>query len=116
LIAEHGGPLGIRDVGLLNSALARPQNAAVYADQAPDIPTLAALYAIAIIRNHPFVDGNKRVAFVILELFLRLNGYEFEPPERESVAVVFSLAAGDLGDDAFTVWVKLNARAAREPS
>ena len=105
-IAEHGGSLGVRDAGLLTSALARTLNAEAYADPAPDIPALAALYAIGIIRNHPFVDGNKRVGFVLLELFLELNGFELRADDAECVTTIFALAAGELSDDDFTAWVR----------
>jgi len=79
-LAEHGGALGVRDDGLLDSALARPLNRAGYGE--PDMAELAALYAIAISRNHPFVDGNKRTAFAALATFLALNGMVFEPPAK----------------------------------
>jgi len=105
-VEEHGGSLGVRDMGLLESALARPQNVDAYADPPADVPALAALYAIGVIRNHPFVDGNKRVGFVLLELFLDLNNYDFEAPDAESAATVLSLAAGELSDADFTTWVR----------
>jgi death on curing protein len=107
-LAEHGGALGIRDEGLLESALARPLNRAGYAD--PDMAELAALYAIAIARNHPFVDGNKRTAFAALFMFLALNGMEFEPPEVDATITMLRLASGDLSDEEFTVWVRDNTR------
>jgi death on curing protein len=107
-LAEHGGALGIRDEGLLESALARPLNRAGYAD--PDMAELAALYAIAVARNHPFVDGNKRTAFAALFMFLALNGMEFEPPEVDATITMLRLASGDLSDDEFTAWVRGNTR------
>jgi death-on-curing protein len=107
-LAEHGGALGIRDEGLLESALARPPNRAGYAD--PDMAELAALYAIAIARNHPFVDGNKRTAFAALFMFLALNGMEFEPSEVDATITMLRLASGDLSDDEFTAWVRNNTR------
>jgi death-on-curing protein len=107
-LAEHGGALGIRDEGLLESALARPLNRAGYAD--PDMAELAALYAIAIARNHPFVDGNKRTAFAALFMFLALNGVEFEPSEVDATITMLRLASGDLSDDEFTAWVRNNTR------
>jgi len=103
-LAEHGGGAGIRDEGLLDSALARPLNRAGYGN--PDIPELAALYAIAIARNHPFVDGNKRAAFAAMVTFLALNGARFEPPEVEATVTMLRLAAGDMTDEAFTGWVR----------
>ena len=107
-LAEHGGAIGIRDDGLLDSALARPLNRAGYGE--PDVAELGALYAIAIARNHPFVDGNKRTAFAALFVFLALNGMEFEPPEVEATVTMLRLAAGDLPDEEFTVWVRHNTR------
>ena len=106
-LAEHGGAIGVRDGGLLESALARPLNRAAYGD--PDGAELAALYAIGIARNHPFVDGNKRTAFAALFMFLCLNGMEFEPPEVDATMTVLRLAAGDLSDQEFTSWVRSNA-------
>jgi death-on-curing protein len=107
-LAEHGGAIGIRDEGLLESALARPLNRAGYGE--PDMAELAALYAIAIARNHPFVDGNKRTAFVALFTFLGLNGMVFEPPEVDATMAVLGLAAGELTDEVFTDWVRTNTR------
>jgi death-on-curing protein len=107
-LAEHGGALGVRDDGLLESALARPLNRAGYG--APDTAELGALYAIAIARNHPFVDGNKRTAFAALVTFLALNGMVFEPPEVDATMAVLRLAAGDMTDDEFAAWVRDNAQ------
>jgi death on curing protein len=107
-LAEHGGALGIRDEGLLESALARPLNRAGYTH--PDMAELAALYAIAIARNHPFVDGNKRTAFAALFTFLALNGMEFEPSEVDATITMLRLASGDLSDDEFTAWARNNTR------
>ncbi len=107
-LAEHGGAIGIRDEGLLDSALARPLNRAGYGD--PDAAELGALYAIAIARNHPFLDGNKRTAFAALFMFLALNGMEFEPPEVDATVTMLRLAARDMPDDDFTVWVRNHTR------
>jgi death on curing protein len=107
-LAEHGGAVGVRDEGLLESALARPLNRASYGD--PDMAELAALYAIAIARNHPFVDGNKRTAYVALESFLELNGCEFPVSDRDAVIGTLALASGKMSDDEFTAWVRGNAR------
>ena len=107
-LAEHGGALGIRDEGLLESALARPLNLASYGD--PDTAELAALCAIAIARNHPFVDGNKRTAYVALESFLELNGCEFPVSDRDAVIAMLALAGGTMSDEEFTVWVRGNTR------
>ena len=106
-LAQHGGASGIRDAGLLESALARPANRAAYGD--PDIAELAALYAIALARNHPFVDGNKRTAYVALELCLRLNGLRFAVSDAEAAVVMLQLAAGEISDEEFTTWVRQNA-------
>jgi len=107
-LAEHGGASGIRDAGLLESALARPRNAAAYASA--DVPELAALYALGIIRNHPFVDGNKRVATVLLETFLELHGYTLAASDVELLSEIMALAASEVGDDAFTAWVRQHSR------
>ena len=107
-LAEHGGSTGIRDEGLLDSTLARPLNRAGYGD--PDIAELAAVYAIGIVRNHPFVDGNKRTGFAALFMFLALNGADFEPPEVDATMAILRLAAGDTSDDEFIEWVRDNAR------
>jgi death on curing protein len=103
-LAEHGGSTGLRDPGLLDSALARPLNRAGYQD--PDIAELAAVYALGIAQNHPFIDGNKRTAFVALELFLRLNGGVFNVGDAEAVVMMLAMAAGELPDAEFIVWVR----------
>jgi death-on-curing protein len=109
VIGEHGGSLGVRDVSLLESALARPQNADAYAESPLDVPRLAAMYALGISRNHPFVDGNKRIALVVLETFLELNGYTLAADDAECVTVFWALAAGELTDGEFSDWVQKNA-------
>ncbi len=105
-LAEHGGSTGLRDAGLLDSALARPLNRASYGE--PDIAELAAVYALGIAKNHPFIDGNKRTAFVALEVFLRLNGCRFTVGDAEAVVMTLAMAAGELPDDEFTAWVRLH--------
>ena len=105
-LAEHGGALGIRDEGLLDSALARPLNHASYGT--PEIGELAAIYAIALARNHPFIDGNKRVAYVALETFIYLNGASFPVSDAEAVVMTLAMAAGELTDDEFIAWVRSN--------
>jgi death-on-curing protein len=95
-LAEHGGGPGVRDPGLLDSALARPRNAA--ADGKSEVHKLAGLYAAGIIKNHPFVDGNKRVGLVLLELFLELNGFELVAPDEDCYVAIDSLAAGALDE------------------
>lgn len=107
-LREHGGAPGLRDEGLLESALARPLNRAGYGD--PDLAELAALYALAIARNHPFIDGNKRTAYVALELFLDLNGVDFTAADADAVVTMLQMAAGDMLEDEFTAWVRAHAR------
>src|SRR5271169_1054688 len=103
-IAAHGGSLGVRDAGLLSSALARPQNQAVYGE--PSVFDLAAAYAFGIIRNHPFVDGNKRTGFLAAYVFLDLNGWELMSSEAEAVAAVLALAKGEMDEADFAGWLK----------
>jgi len=103
-IAAHGGSLGIRDTGLLSSALARPQNQAVYGE--PSVFDLAAAYAFGIIRNHPFVDGNKRTGFLAAYVFLDLNGWELTASEAGAVAAVLALAANEMDEAGFAGWLK----------
>ena len=108
-LAEHGGAGGLRDNGLLESALARPANRAGYAE--PDIAELAALYALAVARNQPFVDGNKRTAYVALETFLALNGLRFPVSDADAVIFTLQMASGDMDDEAFIGWVRTNVSA-----
>lgn len=103
-IAEHGGAPGLRDPALLESALARPRQHA--SDAAPDIGELAALHALAIARNHPFVGGNKRTAFVALETFLLLNGQTLTASDAEATVMMMEMAAGQIPDAAFIAWVQ----------
>lgn len=109
-IAEHGGGEGIRDAGLLESAMARPRNLADYGD--PDIAALAAAYAYGIARNHPFVDGNKRTAAVVSETFLMLNGYGLNASDAEVVVAFVALAAGELTEDELADWFRQRIAAA----
>lgn len=103
-LAEHGGPAGIRDAGALQSALARPENLVAYG--APDAAALAASYAFGIARNHCFVDGNKRTAWVIARLFLADNGLNLAFEPQEAVKIMLALAAGDLGEDELADWFR----------
>ena len=105
-LAEHGGGQGVRDANLLDSALARPQQLAHYG--APDAADLAASYGCAIAGNHPFVDGNKRAAFVAVELFLVLNGYELVANDADCVLTMLAVAAGDLSEADFAAWIRAN--------
>ncbi|WP_422357469.1 type II toxin-antitoxin system death-on-curing family toxin [Qipengyuania flava] len=103
-LAGHGGGDGIRDAGMLDSAMARPQNLAQYGD--PDAAALAAAYAYGIARNHPFTDGNKRTAAVVSETFLMLNGYALGATDAELVVAFVALAAGELGEDELADWFR----------
>jgi len=105
-IQRHGGGHGIRDEGLLESALARPENLAAYGD--PSVFELAASYAYGIARNHPFIDGNKRTAFVAATLFLRLNGQQFHPEQAEAAVVFLRLAAGKFSEAELAEWLRRN--------
>ena len=107
-LAEHGGAIGVRDDGLLDSALARPLNRAGYGD--PDVAELVAVYAIAIARNHPFLDGNKRTAYVALETFLALNGCAFPVSDADAVVATLAMAASEMNDEEFTAWVRDNTQ------
>jgi death-on-curing protein len=103
-IAEHGGGEGVRDRGLLESALARPRNAWGYG--VTDICALAAALGHGIARNHPFVDGNKRTAFVAVETFLILNGVELMAGDADCVVAMLDLAAGEMTEDEFAAWLR----------
>ena len=103
-LAEHGGASGIRDEGMFDSALNRPLNLAAYGE--PDVAALAAAYGFGLARNHPFVDGNKRTAFVAVELFLWLNRQQLVADDASCVLTMLALAAGDLSEDAFADWLR----------
>jgi death on curing protein len=102
-LQEHGGATGIRDEGLFDSAMARPQNLAAYGE--PDAAALAASYAFGLAKNHAFVDGNKRIALVALELFLELNGLMLAADDAQCVIVILSLASGAFSEDDLAVWI-----------
>lgn len=108
-LAEHGGAAGLRDPGLLASALARPHQLFAYGD--PDMFDLAASYTAGIVCNHPFVDGNKRTGFVVGILFLELHGYRFTAPEADATQAVLALAAGQMTEEGFAVWLRDNSEA-----
>jgi death-on-curing protein len=108
-LAEHGGAPGLRDEGLFESALARPQQLANYGE--PDVVDLAAASAFGLVRNHPFIDGNKRTGFVAAQLFLRLNGHRIGAPLSECVLTTLALAAGDLDEAAFAAWLRRHLQA-----
>lgn len=110
LLALHGGPPGVRDEGLLHSALARPRQHAAYGEDT-DVILLAALLTAAILRNHPFVDGNKRTGFVLGVLFLELNGHAFAASQEDAAAAVLALAAGRMDERAYAAFLAANSTA-----
>ena len=107
-IAEHGGLAGVRDLGLVLSALARSQNLAAYGN--PDIADLAAAYAVGIARNHAFLDGNKRTAWVAAETFLLKNGYELIASDEAGVTAMLAVAEGSMPEQEFAIWVRTYIR------
>jgi death on curing protein len=111
LLAAHGGAEGLRDAGALESALARPRQH--YAYSSPDLIELAALYTAGLVRNHPFVDGNKRTGFAIGIVFLELNGFDFKASEEDAIQAVFALAAGTLDEAGYTEWLRANVKRRR---
>ncbi|HWG21364.1 MAG TPA: type II toxin-antitoxin system death-on-curing family toxin [Terracidiphilus sp.] len=108
-LKEHGGPEGVRDMGLLESALARPKNILAYAEQTPSLGRLAAAYAKGIVANHPFVDGNKRTAFVVSLTFLSLNGLKVTASKEDRILTFWKLADGSLSEDELAVWFERNS-------
>ncbi len=109
-LAEHGGASGIRDDGLFESALARPRNLAAY--EKPDAAALAVAYAFGLAKNHPFTDGNKRIALIALESFLVLNGFELMADDVQCVTIILSLASGAIDEEALTEWIRKHAEPA----
>jgi len=107
-LEEHGGAAGIRDRGLFESALARPRNLVAYGN--PDAAALAAAYALGLIRNHPFADGNKRTGFIALELFLVLNGCELIADDAQCVLVMLSVTAGSYSETELAAWIRRNIK------
>lgn len=105
-LAEHGGATGIRDEGLLESALARPRQLFAYGRAKASLSRLAAAYASGIVRNHPFIDGNKRTAFVVSLLFLRLNGIVLDASQEDRYKAFVSLAAGELSEEKLAAWIE----------
>lgn len=106
-IAEHGGADGLRDEGLLESALARPQNLHHY-ENVSDVARLAASYGLGLAKNHAFIDGNKRIAFIAIGVFLRLNGYRLTADQAQATLVMLSVAAGSFGEDELVGWIGKN--------
>jgi len=109
-ISEHGGRPGIRDEGLLLSALARPQNLAAYGDPPPDLAALAASYAFGIAGNHPFIDGNKCVALVATRTFLLINGADLVATQEEKYVSFLRLAEGGLSEDELAEWIRVRTK------
>jgi death-on-curing protein len=106
-LAEHGGAGGVRDAGAFESAMARPVNLAAYGE--PDSAALAAAYGFGLARNHAFVDGNKRTAYVVSEMFLALNGIKLTSSDADGILTFVALAAGDLTEDALADWFRANS-------
>lgn len=104
---DHGGTTGIRDEGLLDSALGKPQNQFAYGH--PNIFDLAASYAYGLVKNHPFLDGNKRTGFVAAVLMLELNGWHFQASEADAAIRTLALAAGEMSESAYAAWLETNS-------
>ena len=109
-LSVHGGSAGIRDEGLLDSALARPRNRFLYSPDS-DLAELAASYGFGLAKNHPFVDGNKRAAFHAVGLFLLINGHELSASQVEATQVMMGLAENELSEEEFAAWIRRNAKA-----
>lgn len=106
-LAEHGGGEGVRDEGLLDSALARPLNLLAY--EKPDFAQLAASYGFGLAKNHAFVDGNKRAAFLAVGLFLYLNGYRLQTSQADATLTMLAVAAGDITEEQFAAWIRVHS-------
>ena len=107
-LSEHGGRAGLRDAGLLDSALNRPLNLLAYSE--PDFADLAASYAVGLAKNHAFVDGNKRAAFLAVGLFLYLNGYRLRATQADATLTMLAVASGDITEAAFAAWLRQHAQ------
>lgn len=110
-ITEFGGSAGIRDEGLLESALARPRNLLAYGE--PSLMALAAAYAFGLAKNHAFVDGNKRITFAAVDVFLQLNDHELSASDIEATVAMQDVAAGTLNEDELAAWIERNSRKLR---
>ncbi|HOC31597.1 MAG TPA: type II toxin-antitoxin system death-on-curing family toxin [Armatimonadota bacterium] len=110
LIAEHGGLEGLRDSALLSSALARPRNLLAYSSQPPDVAALCAAYAFGLCQNHPFLDGNKRIALVVTRLFATMNGSELETSQAEKYQALMRLASGEWNEADYAEWIRNRLR------
>lgn len=109
-LSQFGGSEGIRDEGLLDSALGKPQNLLAYGE--PTVFDLAASYGFGLVKNHPFIDGNKRTGFIVAVIFLELNGYNFHATEVDAALRTLALAAGEMTEAAFAAWLKANSKRA----
>jgi death-on-curing protein len=107
-LAQFGGSIGIRDEGLLDSALGKPEN--LFAHGKPNLFELAASYAFGIVKNHPFIDGNKRAGFLVAVVFLEANGYRFHATEVDAALRTLALAAGEMSEVAYAEWLKTNSK------
>jgi death-on-curing protein len=112
-LASHGGSAGLRDGGMLESALMRPRNLCAYAEIPPSLPQLAAGYGFGISSNHPFVDGNKRTALVVSFAFLDVNGLQVTAGQEDAYSTILGLAAGEVSEQQLAAWFERNTRAAR---
>jgi death-on-curing protein len=115
-LAEHGGAVGVRDDRLLQSALSRPKNQWAYSQPRPDLAALAASYAFGIIKNHAFVDGNKRTGYVVCRTFLLLNGHDIDATQEEKYAAFLSVAGGDMNEPQLARWIRSKLRRTRPAS
>ena len=115
-LAEHGGASGLRDEGLLESALARPLNLALYEN--PDLASLAAAYGVGLAKNHAFIDGNKRAAFLAAGLFLTMNGYRLQATQSEATLTILAVAGGEMNETDFGQWIRahIEVRAKSRPT
>jgi death-on-curing protein len=109
-LALHGGPTGVRDMGLLESALARPKNLFAYSEKSPSLAQFAACYAKGVVANHPFVDGNKRTAFIVALTFLLRNGFIVTATKEDRVVTFWGLAAGEVSEEELAAWFERNTR------
>ena len=107
-LSEHGGSAGLRDEGLLESALARPQHLEVYGQ--PDLADLAAAYGVGLAKNHPFVDGNKRAAFLAVGIFLALNGHRLVATQAAATLAMLGVASGEIEEAAFAAWLRAHLK------
>ena len=109
-INEHGGLAGLRDEGLLLSALLRPENAYHYSDPKPDVAELAAVYGFGLAKNHPFNDANKRTALIAIRLFLKLNGYDLVASPEDKYKMIIRVAASEISEYELALWIRENLK------